>query len=81
MNLETQEINESVDVQFFEHLTKFSTLNQGLENNNPTVDSSNLEENSQPISSSKTTNDVEPRRSKRQRTEKTFGPDFVIYLV
>ena len=81
LNLETQEIIESVDVQFFEHLTKFSTLNQGLENNNPTVDSSNLEENSQPISSSETTNDVEPRRSKRQRTEKTFGPDFVIYLV
>ena len=73
---------ESRNATFFEHIFPMksnddvatSKMTQGHDN---LVNTETIEDNSQ----GKDVEDEEPRRSKRARVEKTFGPDFVTYML
>ena len=71
---------DSRDAEFYEN--KFSSLSR---NNNEKVEVLSRSNNSTSSNTSRPRNesDEQPeiRRSKRRRIEKSFGPDFVVYLV
>ena len=64
-------IIESRDASFFENIFSYNIVYESIDNNKRSRDT---------ISRSDPMED-EPRRSKRQRTSMTFGPDFLTYLL
>ena len=81
--LDTLEVIESVDVEFFENQTveiplRSSSLERSM-TNDITDDDFAPAQNSKEVSVPD--NSTEQRRSKRARIEKDYGPDFITYLV
>ena len=64
-------IIESRDASFFENIFPYNIVYESIDNNKRSRDT---------ISRSDPMED-EPRRSKRQRTSTSFGPDFLTYLL
>ena len=64
-------IIESRDASFFENIFPYNIVYESIDNNKRSRDT---------ISRSDPMED-EPRRSKRQRTSMSFGPDFLTYLL
>ena len=64
-------IIESRDASFFENIFPYNIVYKSIDNNKRSQDT---------ISRSDPMED-EPRRSKRQRTSTSFGPDFLTYLL
>ena len=78
MCLNDKSINEPRDAEFFEHVLPLKSLSvscqsENMHDLNSPKDVSNIPE----VDTSSIRYDLEPRRSKRQRTEKSFGPDFL----
>ena len=76
-------IMESKDVTFFEDIFPMRPSSSTLENLDATIPNSEqvenipLRENNEEDNNS----DITPRRSKRQKVQKSFGDDFIVYLV
>ena len=75
---------ESRDASFFEDIYPMRTASNSetqIYNQSETVASS--EPNSEPVTSDEDNDKVDdaPRRSKKQRFAKSFGDDFIVYLV
>ena len=75
---------ESHDVSFFEDVYPMRTTSNSetqIYNQSETIAPPEL--NSEPVSSDEDNDKVDdaPRRSKRQRVVKSFGDDFIVYLV
>jgi len=74
---------ESKDVTFFEDIFPMRPSSSTLENLDATIPNSEqvenipLRENNEEDNNS----DITPRRSKRQNVQKSFGDDFIVYLV
>ncbi|KAD6454983.1 hypothetical protein E3N88_09689 [Mikania micrantha] len=68
-------IMESRNASFFEEV--FPCLKKELPSSSTQVDEIVHDKNQEQLEAE----DVEPRRSKRQRIEKSFGPDFLTYIV
>ena len=67
-------IMESLDAVFYEN--RFTTIPRLESNQEKEFILLPFEKSSEPPSES-----IEPRRSKRERIAKSFGPDFLVYLV
>jgi hypothetical protein len=77
-------IMESPDASFFEDIYPMRTTSNSethISNQSETIASP--EPNSEPVTSDEDNDKVDdtPRRSKRQRVAKSFGDDFIVYLV
>ena len=70
-NIHVNTIIESRDDSFFENIFPYNIVYESIDNNKRSQDT---------ISRSDSMED-EPRRSKRQRTSTSFGPDFLTYLL
>ena len=81
--LDTLEVIESVDVEFFENQTVEIPLRSSSPERSMTNDINDDDyapaQNSKEVSVQD--NSTEQRRSKRARIEKDYGPDFITYLV
>ena len=79
MCLNDKHINEFRDAKFFEHVFPLKRSLSVLRPSRNMHDLENLKVVSETheLDASSIGYDLEPRRSKRQRTEKSFGPDFL----
>ena len=71
-------IMESRNASFFENIFPCKS-NSGLNSSKRTFETMNQEEHS--VENLDSIHEIEPRRSKRARVEKSFGDDFLIYLL
>ena len=71
LDIHVNTIIESRDALFFENIFPYNIVYESIDNNKRSRDT---------ISRSDPMED-EPRRSKRQRTSTSFGPDFLTYLL
>ena len=81
-SMETNTIIESRDAVFYEnHFTTIPRLDSNQGNESTPLMSTEENERYEPIEPNEPNDPVELRRSKRARIEKSFGPDFIVYLV
>ena len=78
----TNTIIESCDVVFYENLfITILRLDSNLGNESTPLMSTKESEQHEPIEPNEPNELVELRRSKRARIEKSFGPDFIVYII
>ena len=79
MCLNDKSINESRNVEFFEHVfpLKRSMLVSYLSRNMHDLENSTVVSETPEFNVSNIRHELEPRRSKRRRIEKSFGPNFL----
>ena len=80
--METNTIIESCDAVFYEnHFTAIPMLDFNQGNESTPLISTEESDRHEPIEPNEPNEPIELRKSKRARTEKSFVPDFIVFLV